>query len=77
MAVIERLSPSDLQILTGYQRSNAQLRWLETNGWPHVIDGLGRPVVDRAEYEGRMRSPAGTPTKRKRGPAYDRIGAPA
>lgn len=39
------LSSEQLQQLTGYQRLSAQRRWLTQHGWPHEIDGRGRPVV--------------------------------
>lgn len=41
------LDPDELQTLTGYKRAADQIRWLEANGVPHMVNRLGRPVVRR------------------------------
>lgn len=39
------LEPAELVFLTGYKRSADQVRWLERNGIPFILNRLGRPVV--------------------------------
>lgn len=41
------LDPDELRTLTGYKRAADQIRWLETNGVPHIVNRLNRPVVRR------------------------------
>lgn len=43
----EFLDDGDLLRLTGYKRAADQVRWLEDNGIPFVVNRLGRPVVRR------------------------------
>ena len=41
------LDQDDLRTLTGYKRPADQIRWLEENGVPHMVNRLNRPVVRR------------------------------
>jgi hypothetical protein len=43
----EFLDDGDLLRLTGYKRPADQARWLDDNGYPFVLNRLGRPVVRR------------------------------
>lgn len=49
------LTPEQLQELTGYVQSRAQIRWLVKNGVPHYVRADGRPVVTVAAIEARRR----------------------
>lgn len=57
------LAPSDLQKLTGRERSGAQQRWLKAHGWRFAVNALGEPVVAVAEANrhlvGGSRAPRG------------------
>jgi hypothetical protein len=48
------LAPSQIQQLTGYVRSSAQVRWLRRHGWRFTVNALGAPVVAQAEFNRRM-----------------------
>jgi Domain of unknown function (DUF4224) len=48
------LSSQELQRLTGYARSSAQIRWLRRNGWRFIVNALGAPVVALAEFNRHM-----------------------
>jgi hypothetical protein len=48
------VTPEELQRLTGYVRSSAQIRWLRQNGWRFTVNGLNEPVVAVAEFERRL-----------------------
>ena len=41
------LSAAEVAELTGYQKPNAQFKWLEREGFPFLIGGDGRPKVLR------------------------------
>lgn len=41
------LNAAEVADLTGYQKPNAQFRWLEREGFPFLIGGDGRPKVLR------------------------------
>jgi hypothetical protein len=41
------LDDDDLERLTGYVQSAAQIRWLDRNGVPHHVNARGKPVVRR------------------------------
>ena len=43
----EFLDDGDLLRLTGYKRGADQIRWLDDNGIPFVVNRLGKPVVRR------------------------------
>lgn len=45
------LTRDELITLTGYRRCADQLRWLDRNRVPHVVNAAGRPVVARAAAE--------------------------
>jgi hypothetical protein len=51
------LSPTELRELTGRQHADAQIRALEREDWPFVLDADGRPKVARAVYEARSARP--------------------
>jgi hypothetical protein len=44
----EFLDDGDLVRLTGYKRAADQIRWLQDNGFPVIVNARGRPVVRRA-----------------------------
>jgi len=48
------LTSQELQRLTGYVRSSAQVRWLRKNGWRFTVNGLKEPVVAVAESERKL-----------------------
>ena len=48
------LSDEDVQRLTGRTRPSAQCRWLLANGYPHEINGLGKPLLLRSVIEQRL-----------------------
>ena len=48
------LSSQELQQLTGYARSSAQIRWLRRNGWRFTVNALRAPVVALAEFNRHM-----------------------
>jgi hypothetical protein len=48
------LTPQELQRLTAYARSSAQIRWLRRNGWRFTVNALGAPVVALAEFNRHM-----------------------
>ena len=64
------LTAEELGELTGFRRKSCQVAWLKRWGWPFCIDGYGRPKVDRAEYERRMRT---APPKRRGQPRLELI----
>ena len=64
------LSAGELEELTGFKRRAKQAEWLERWAWPFCVDGYGRPKVDRAEYERRMRT---APPKRRGHPRLELI----
>jgi len=41
------LTPSDIETLTGYKRASRQILWLQENGIRHLVNGHGKPVIDR------------------------------
>ena len=53
------LTPQELQRLTGYARSSAQIRWLRKNGWRFTVNGLKEPIVAVAESERKLVSEQG------------------
>jgi hypothetical protein len=53
------LTPEELQRLTGYIRSSAQIRWLRRNGWRFTVNGLKEPIVAVAESERKLVSGQG------------------
>ncbi len=59
------LSAAELEVLTGYRRPSAKVRWLTRNGWKFTVNGLGEPVVAVAEMSRRMVSGAGAAGARK------------
>ncbi len=50
------LDRDELIVLTGYKRSSDQIRWLEENGVPHMVNRLKRPVV-RRDLETQLAEP--------------------
>lgn len=57
------LTSQEVQRLTGYVRSSAQIRWLRRNGWRFTVNALGAPVVALAEFNRHMvggKAPAAT-----------------
>jgi hypothetical protein len=53
------LTPQELQRLTGYARSSAQIRPLRKNGWRFTVNGLKEPIVAVAESERKLVSGQG------------------
>jgi hypothetical protein len=45
---------SEIEALTGYARSSAQVRWLQRHGWRFSVNALGQPKVAVAEFNKRM-----------------------
>ncbi|WGL95958.1 DUF4224 domain-containing protein [Arsenophonus nasoniae] len=41
------LSDDELARMTGYKQKRAQIKWLEKNQLPHLVNKLGKPVVFR------------------------------
>ena len=60
------LSDADLEALTGYQRPRWQKVWLRDHGYPHEIDGQGRPRVLREFVQRRLGGEAGEVEQRPR-----------
>ncbi len=54
------LTSQEVQRLTGYVRSSAQIRWLRRNGWRFTVNGLKEPIVAVAESERKLVSGEGT-----------------
>ena len=48
------LGSSDIELLTGYVSSSAQVRWLRRHGWRFTVNGLGVPLVALAEFHRHM-----------------------
>lgn len=48
------LTRDELAELTGWRVRKKQIEWLQERNWPHVVNGLGWPVVRRAVMEGKM-----------------------
>jgi 5-methylcytosine-specific restriction endonuclease McrA len=48
------LSDAELEALTGYARPRWQKVWLRQHGYPHEIDGQGRPRVLREFVQRRL-----------------------
>jgi hypothetical protein len=48
------LTSQELQRLTGYARSSAQIRWLRKNGWRFTVNALKKPIVAVAESERKL-----------------------
>ena len=53
------LTPQELQRLTGYARSSAQIHWLRKNGWRFTVNALKEPIVAVAESERKLASGQG------------------
>ena len=60
------LTPDELADLTGYQRPRWQKVWLRDHGYPHEIDGQGRPRVLREFVQRRLGGEAGEVEQRPR-----------
>lgn len=41
------LSPAEIETLTGYKRPADQVRWLQRNAIPYLLDRCRRPVIRR------------------------------
>ncbi|HGJ5863881.1 MAG TPA: DUF4224 domain-containing protein [Arsenophonus nasoniae] len=39
------LSDDELSVLTGYKQKKSQIKWLEQNKLPHLVNKLGKPIV--------------------------------
>jgi Domain of unknown function (DUF4224) len=48
------LKAEDIEKLTGYTRSSAQIRWLRRNGWRFTVNALGEPVVAIVESHRKL-----------------------
>lgn len=48
------LEEDDLIRLTGYVRPSAQRRWLLHNGFPHAINGMGKPLLLTSVVQDRL-----------------------
>lgn len=48
------LDDTEVERLTGYSRPSAQRRWLLDHGWPHEVNGLGKPLLLRSVVEKRL-----------------------
>lgn len=60
-SVAECLTADELVEITGYQHAASQRGWLDRNGWCHVLNAAGRPIVGR--WYARMRLSGLTPTE--------------
>lgn len=56
------IGASDLQALTGYTRSSAQVRWLRKNGWRFTVNAKGHVVVATAERNRKVGAPTPEPS---------------
>lgn len=45
------LPADDIAALTGYVRPSAQSRWLRKQGWKHLVNSAGQPVVAFEEFK--------------------------
>lgn len=48
------LTDIELEELTGYRSSSAQIGWLRKHGWKFVLNRLGQPRVARAYCEAEL-----------------------
>jgi hypothetical protein len=48
------LTEDELVDLTGYVRTDAQVRWLQRNNWEYVLSGYKRPKVSRTYADQRL-----------------------
>lgn len=48
------LTSEEVAALTGYTKSNAQIRWLQAERYGFAVGGDGRPKVLRSVVEGRL-----------------------
>lgn len=48
------LTPEELEILTGYVRHSAQVRWLDAHGYSFERSASGQPVVSRSHAESKL-----------------------
>lgn len=39
------LTPDQVELLTDAKKPSAQIRWLQSHGWPHEVSSKGRPKV--------------------------------
>ena len=58
------LDDNEVKRLTGYSRPSAQRRWLLDHGWPHEVNGLGRPLLLTSVVQTRL-GEAVKPSKNK------------
>jgi hypothetical protein len=65
------LTSQEMQRLTGYVRSSAQIRWLRKNGWRFTVNGLREPIVAVAESERKLIS--GSATTRQSEPNFEAL----
>lgn len=68
------LSEPDIELLTGYVRPSAQVRWLHKHGWRFTVNALGKPGVAVAEFNRRM---VGGKTATQQEPDWSAIGGTA
>jgi hypothetical protein len=69
------LTPADIEDLTDAKKPSAQIRWLESRGWPFEISSKGRPKVLRAVRDARLGGNIGaTPAT---GPNWDALNGTA
>lgn len=64
----EFLQTEELLEITGYKHPSSQKDWLDKNGWRYVVNGSGRPIVNR--WYARMRMSGITPTMTGMDPAW-------
>jgi hypothetical protein len=48
------LTARELELLTGYVRPSAQVRWLRGHGYHHTVNASGDPVVAIAEANRKL-----------------------
>ena len=65
------LSPEDLETLTGFKRASRQIKWLQEHGWPHEVNGLGRPVILTVTVMRMMGKPAESKPREVEGPSLE------
>ena len=55
------LNPEELRALSGYRQKGAQVKWLNQNGIPFIVNRLGNPVVSRVGIMEQLSPQRGRP----------------
>ena len=64
----EFLTADELAEVTGYKHSGSQREWLARNGWHHVLNAAGKPIVGR--WYARQKLSGITPTASGGAPSW-------